>query len=73
MALGSARGPTSFRPEGQRLLFAPLVRLDPGREAVYQVVARARAAGTYRLRAEVTSTLHRTPLSREERTLVYQD
>src|SRR5262249_9102311 len=69
----NAAGPTAHRAQGQRIVFGPLPRLDPKREAVYQVVVQAQSPGTMRVRAQVSGTLSRTPIAREERTMVYQD
>ncbi len=67
------QGPTSYRLEGRRVIFAPLSRLDGQGQAVYQLAALARSPGEQRLRVQVTSAQAPTPLTREERTLVYQD
>jgi uncharacterized repeat protein (TIGR01451 family) len=73
LAFRNAAGPTAYRAQGQRIVFGPLPRLDPKREAVYQVVVQAQSPGTLRVRAQVSSALSRTPVAREERTMVYQD
>jgi hypothetical protein len=73
LAVSGVSGPTAHRLEGRTLVFAPLAKLEPQRQAVYQLRARAQAPGTMRVRALASSTHLRTPLSREQRTLVYPD
>lgn len=68
-----AQGPTSYRIEGQTIVFDTLARLDGRMQAIYLVTVQAQAAGDRRLRAEVTSQQLRSPLVREERTVVYRD
>ncbi len=51
------RGPTAASKNGSTITFAPLARLEPGREAVYSITAIGRQAGTGKILAEMTGNL----------------
>ncbi len=67
------RGPSVHELDGKQVVFASLPRLQPQGQAVYYVSALAQAPGDQRFRAQVVSDQAVVPISREERTFVYQD
>jgi uncharacterized repeat protein (TIGR01451 family) len=69
----SGQGPTRFRVQRQQVVFEPLARLEPGKEALYRVKVRCHSAGDWRFKAQLTSDQLRLPLCKEEGTRVYND
>jgi hypothetical protein len=61
------------RVEGNQVVFAPLAALEAGREMLFRIGVVAHSAGDRRVRVQLTSAQMNSPLTREERTLVYQD
>ena len=56
---------------GQTLTFAPLLTLDPGKEATYKVHVKALKAGEVKLTADLKSDDLSTPLHEEETTTIF--
>lgn len=73
MAAQKAQGPTPFRVEGRKLVFEPVRALSPGEKAQYLVSMTAQAPGNQRFQVQVASDQGTTPITREERVLVYRD
>ncbi len=69
----TAKGPVNLRLEGKTVTFAALPRLEPRTQAVFVVTALALAPGDNRCRVQVTCDQNRVPITREERTWIYQD
>jgi hypothetical protein len=63
-------GPTVGRIEGERVVFAPLERVEPGQMVVFRVEAEAVQAGDARMRAELRSDGAATPVMTEEATRI---
>jgi uncharacterized repeat protein (TIGR01451 family) len=70
MRVLTAYGPTAYRVDGGRILFAPLASLSPGQMLTYIVEVGALKAGEARFRAELTTGTMREPLVKEESTNV---
>jgi uncharacterized repeat protein (TIGR01451 family) len=70
MRVLTAYGPTAYRVEGGRVLFAPLAALPPGQTLTYMVEVGALKTGEARFRAELTTGTMREPLVKEESTNV---
>ncbi len=51
------RGPTQASKNGSTITFAPLTRLEPGREAVYSITATGKQPGSGKILVEMTGTL----------------
>ncbi|MCA9152705.1 MAG: DUF11 domain-containing protein, partial [Planctomycetales bacterium] len=68
-----AQGPTAERLQGQQIAFAPIERLPPKGEAVFEIMVQGRAAGDHRFRVQMTSDEIETPVIKEESTRVYAD
>jgi uncharacterized repeat protein (TIGR01451 family) len=72
-ATSNVQAPTAPQLQGRQLVFAPLARLAPGGSTLFVVGVRSTKIGEQRVRAQVVSAEHRTPLAREEHTQVYRD
>jgi uncharacterized repeat protein (TIGR01451 family) len=66
-------GPTRHQVEGNQVVFAPVATMHAGREVIYRIGVVAQRAGDCRMRVQLSSAQMSSPLTREERTLVYQD
>jgi hypothetical protein len=69
----SAQGPSSFRVDGQNVVFEGLPLLAAQGQTVYRVLAVGQSPGDQRIRVGVTSDQVRTPATRETGTRVYRD
>lgn len=67
----SSEGPTRAAVEGQTVTFAPLARLEAGRQATWKVVAKGVRPGDVRLRIALTSARLTTPVEETEPTTIY--
>jgi hypothetical protein len=65
-------GPTLGQVQGERVVFAPLERVEPGQTVVYQVEATAKQAGDARVRVELRSDAAPAPVVTEEATRVVE-
>jgi uncharacterized repeat protein (TIGR01451 family) len=70
MRVLTAYGPTAYRVEAGRVLFAPVASLAPGQTLTYMVEVGALKPGEARFRAELTTGTMREPLVKEESTNV---
>jgi hypothetical protein len=69
-----ALAPTTYRIDGQTVIFDPLPLLAPnGGQAMFQIRASGQGAGECRVRASVTSAQVGAPIVREMGTRVYRD
>jgi len=59
--------------KGKLVIFDPIARLDPGKQVVVRIGVLATMPGDRRIRVQAASAQLRTPVTREERTLVYSD
>lgn len=66
-------GPAKAAGDETRVIFEPLVRLQPREEAVFKVTAQATRAGDARIKVQLSSDEEPTPVTKEESTRVYQD
>jgi len=64
-------GPAEIR--AGMVVFRTIASLEPGRDVVYKIKARAEAEGNLRFRAELTCQPLDTKLTQEEATLFYND
>jgi uncharacterized repeat protein (TIGR01451 family) len=71
MKLLSASGPTAYRIEGDRVIFAPLDALAPRQAVSYSVEVQALKSGDVRFLAELTSATLSAPVKEEESTRIY--
>ncbi len=67
-----SRGPTEGKEEGGVVTFAPLAKLEPGKEARFEVTAQALTAGEARVRIELKAN-QIAPVSGEESTRIYTE
>jgi uncharacterized repeat protein (TIGR01451 family) len=72
MMLVSSSGATRGVSDGSSLTFAPLARLEPGREAEWRVEIRATEAGDVRFEVQMTSDQLTRPVAENEATYLYR-
>jgi uncharacterized repeat protein (TIGR01451 family) len=72
MRVVSAQGPSAYRIEGQRVLFAPVDSLPAGQKLNYTVEVEAVQIGDVRFRIELQSSTLREVVIEEESTRIYQ-
>jgi uncharacterized repeat protein (TIGR01451 family) len=68
----STNGPTAGKEDGGVVTFAPLPKLDPGKEARFEVTARALRVGEVRVRVEMKAN-QTAPVTGEESTRIFSE
>ncbi len=68
----STGGPTEGKEEGGVVTFAPLPKLDPGKEVRFEVTARATRVGEVRVRVELKAN-QTAPVTGEESTRIFAE
>lgn len=68
----SSGGATTSRPEGQRIVFAPLAKLEPKQKAEWKLTVTARKPGDARLAVELTSDQFKSLIRETESTNLYE-
>jgi uncharacterized repeat protein (TIGR01451 family) len=71
MKLVNATGPSQYRQEGQRLIFAAVDSLPPGQQLNYNVTVEALQVGDVRFRTELRSATLKDPVIEEESTTIW--
>ncbi len=69
----SVEGDVQSQIQGQRIVFAPITRLDSKQEMTITVKARGTQEGDHRVMLSMSSDDRETPVSKEETTRVYSD
>jgi uncharacterized repeat protein (TIGR01451 family) len=73
MQFASAEGPTQHRTSAGVIHFEPLAALEPKQEHTFRFSARCLEIGDHRVSVSMSSDELRTPVTKEESTLVYGD
>jgi uncharacterized repeat protein (TIGR01451 family) len=68
-----ASGPTSYRTQGQQVIFEPLSQLTPKADAMYRVRVLGQKPGDMRFKVQMSCDQLRVPVFEEESTRVYSD
>jgi len=68
----SATGATVGRAEGQKVTFAPAIKLDAKQKAEWKLNVKAKKPGNVRLAVEMTSDQFTTPIRETEATNLYE-
>lgn len=67
----SASGPTEGRADGHTVTFSPLQALGAGKQAVWQIQAKAKSAGDVRMQVQLKSDSLTKPATESEPTRLY--
>jgi uncharacterized repeat protein (TIGR01451 family) len=67
----SASGPTEGRADGHTVTFTPLQALGAGKQAVWQIQAKAKSAGDVRVQVQLKSDSLTKPATESEPTRLY--
>ena len=73
MQFASAEGPTRYRSNTGVIQFEPLAILEPKQEVVFRFTAKCLEIGDHRVSVSMSSDELKTPVTKEESTLVYGD
>jgi len=73
MKLVSAAGPSTYKIEGQRLIFEPVSTIDASGSAAYELVLEAKAAGDSRLEMQISADHLKRPVRHDEPIQVVTD
>ncbi|MDO4550277.1 MAG: hypothetical protein Q4C96_03400 [Planctomycetia bacterium] len=73
MQVLACKAPTAHTTQGKTLLFAPLPRLAPKSEVLYQLKVRGISSGDQRISVGLSSKEFATPIVKEESTRVYSE
>lgn len=73
MKLVSASGPSTYKIDGQRLIFDPIASIDANGSAAYELVLEAKAAGDSRLEMQISADHLKRPIRHDEPIQVVAD
>ncbi|MCL2304851.1 MAG: DUF11 domain-containing protein [Planctomycetaceae bacterium] len=73
MQFATAEGPTKHRTNSGMIVFDPLAILEPKQEKTYKFTAKCLEVGDHRISVSLSSDEQKTPVTKEESTLVYGD
>ena len=73
MQFASAEGPTKHRSNAGVIQYDPIAALEPNQEKTYKFNAKCLEVGDHRISVSMSSDELKTPVTKEESTLVYGD